>query len=81
MSPYLKSAIISALKRPINRLNGYITTALTESEYIKDSLPATFDPYPFAYRDNRPTEDTISTEPFGIPGSECALMITVLLLT
>ncbi len=69
----LKSAIIIPLlkKTAISSLNDYRPVALTPvimkcferlvQQHIKASLPDTFDPYQFAYRTNRSTEDAIAT--------------------
>lgn len=68
----LKSAtIIPVLKKsPITSLNDYRPVALTPVimkcferlvlRHIKDYLPSDFDPYQFAYRANRSTEDAIA---------------------
>ncbi len=57
-------------KSPITSLNDYRPVALTPVimkcierlvlQHIKDHLPPDFDPYQFAYRANRSTEDAIS---------------------
>lgn len=68
----LKSAIIVPVpkKTNITSLNNYRPVALTPVvmkcferlvlSHIKDSIPASLDPYQFAYRANRSTEDAIA---------------------
>lgn len=70
--PCLKSATIIPVpkKSAVDSLNDYRPVALTPTitkclerlvlRHIKASLPPTFDPYQFAYRANRSTEDAIS---------------------
>ncbi len=71
--PCLKSSIIVPLpKKPhINSLNDYRPVALTPvvmkcleklvRSHITSFFPPTFDPYQFAYRTNRSTEDAVAT--------------------
>ncbi len=71
--PCLKSPIIVPLpKKPhINSLNDYRPVALTPvvvkcfeklvRSHITSFFPLTFDPYQFAYRTNRSTEDAVAT--------------------
>lgn len=70
--PCLKSATIIPVpkKAATTNLNDYRPVALTPvimkcferliAQYIKSSLPSTFDPHQFAYRANRSTEDAIT---------------------